>query len=70
MDLLLNPRVQKNGLLLLAAAVAGPAMILAGVRYPGSFQAKAFLSLTGVAVSGISYYYLSSDVRPLLTKTE
>jgi hypothetical protein len=69
-EVLANPRVQKNSLLLLGAAVAGPALVVAGLRYPGTWKAKTFLALTGVAVSGTAYYYFSSDVRPLLTSKE
>ena len=64
---LTNPRVRKNGLLLLGAGLVGPALIVAGLRYPGSMKSKAFLASTGVAVSGVSYYYFSNDVKALLS---
>lgn len=64
---IINPRVQKNGLLLLGAAVVGPALVVAGVQYPGTWKAKGFLALCGVVMAGTCYHYFSSDVRPLLT---
>jgi hypothetical protein len=66
----MNPRVQRNALLLLGAAVVGPALVIAGLKYPGTWKTKGFLVATGAGVSGISYYYLSSDVRALLTTKE
>ena len=64
--MLRNPRVQRNGLLLVGAAVVGPALAVAGVKYPGSIEAKIALTLMGLAVTGTTYYYLSSDMQALL----
>jgi hypothetical protein len=61
-----NPRVQRNTLLLLGAGIAGPALIIAGARYPGTWTTKGFLMLTGVGVMGTTYYYFDTDVRELL----
>jgi len=63
----INPRVLRNALLLLGAAVAGPALIVAGIRYPGGFMTKGFLVLTGLGVTGTTYYYFDSDVRALIS---
>jgi len=54
-------------LLLIGAAVAGPALVVAGVRYPGGFLTKGFLAITGIGVTGATYYYLSTDVRALIS---
>jgi len=66
----LNPRVQRNTLLLLGAAVAGPALVVAGVKYPGGLGTKTFLALSGVGVSAATYHYLQSDIRALLTSSD
>lgn len=62
----LNPQMPRNSLHLLTAAVAGPALLWAGFRYPGSWKAKGFLMLTGIAVVGTHYYYFKDGVRHLL----
>lgn len=62
----LNPVVQKNALLLLATAVAGPALVVSGARYPGTMGMKLFLVATGVGVSGFSFMYLKEDMNKLL----
>ncbi len=63
----INPRAQKNTLLLLGAAVAGPALIVAGAGYPGTWASKGFLVLTGIGLTGTTYYYFDTDVRALLS---
>ena len=67
MNALVNPRTTKNTLLLFGASVAGPSLIVAGWRYPGSFLSRAFLVSTGICLTGTTYYYFNSDVRALLT---
>lgn len=63
----INPQATaRNSLHLLTAAVAGPALVWAGVRYPGSWRAKGFLMITGLAVIGTHYAAFAGEVRPLL----
>ena len=65
-DVKVNPRFAKNTLLLLGAAVAGPALVVAGYRYPGSSVSRAFLVGTGACLTATTYYYFDSDVRALI----
>jgi hypothetical protein len=64
----INPRVQKDALLLLGAAVAGPALVVAGWKYPGTPMSRGFLVLTGLGMSLFSYRYFSEDVRGYLVE--
>lgn len=50
----------------LTAAVAGPALVYAGAKYPGSAGAKLFLMGTGVVLTGTSARYFLEDARPAL----
>lgn len=61
-----NP-LTRSGIHLATAAVAGPALVVAGLRYPGSWKAKAFLTLTGAAVLATHYQAFRSEL-PLLTQ--
>ena len=65
--MLLNPRLQQNTVRVLTAAVAGPALVFAGLRYPGGWKGKAFLMLTGGALIYVNYNLFSRDVRKLLS---
>jgi hypothetical protein len=67
---LANPRVQNNGMRLFTAAVAGPALVVAGVRYPGTWPAKTALVLMGTALIAYNTRALSEDVRPLIAAQE
>lgn len=64
----INPRVQKNAWLLLGAAVAGPALVVAGWKYPGTPITRGFLIATGVGMSVVTYNYFNADVRGYLTE--
>jgi len=63
-----NPRVQNNGMRLFTAAVAGPALVVAGIKYPGAWPAKTALVLMGAALFAFNTRALSEDVRPLITQ--
>jgi hypothetical protein len=66
----INPRVTRNSIHVLTAAIAGPALIVAGLRYPGNWKAKGFLIATGIAVLGTHYYMVSSDIKLLMKDGE
>lgn len=66
----INPRVTRNSVHLLTAAIAGPALVVAGLRYPGNWKTKGFLVLTGIAVLGTHYHMAASDIKLLMAKEE
>ena len=61
----LNPRAKRNTLALFTAAVAGPALIVAGARYPGSLTAKGALVLMGATLVAVNTRTLTSSVQQL-----
>lgn len=63
--MLSNPRVKRNSLALFTAAVAGPALVVAGLRYPGTWSAKAVLMLTGATLVVANTRALSADMKRL-----
>lgn len=50
----------------LAVGVAGPALLWAGWKYPGSLQARLFLMATGVVLVGTQLPYLKGEAKKLL----
>ena len=56
----------KSSVHFLSASVAGPALVWAGAKYPGSSTARLFLVGTGLALIASQFAYFSDDVRPKL----
>lgn len=49
------------------AAVAGPALIYAGAKFPGTAGAKVALMSTGAVLIGTQLWQLDEEARPALT---
>jgi len=45
-----NPRTQRQGIRVFSAAVAGPALLYAGYKFPGTWPAKGVLMASGALV--------------------
>lgn len=61
-----NPVALRNGSVHgLTAAVAGPALIWAGYKYPGSTKAKLALMAVGAALIAAHYPYFRSELSRL-----
>jgi hypothetical protein len=66
--MLRSPQMRGNGMQLFTAAVAGPALVVAGLRYPGAASARAALVLMGTVLVAYNTQALTREVKPLLTK--
>lgn len=53
-----------HALTLFTAAVAGPALVVAGARYPGSWTAKVVLVAAGAALVAVNTRTLLAQVQP------
>jgi len=51
----LNPETRDQGLRLATVAIAGPALIWTGLKYPGSAKAKAVVAGIGVLLIATNY---------------
>jgi len=51
----LNPHIRDQSLRVITAGVAGPALILAGWKYPGTVRSKAVLAGLGLLLIGANY---------------
>ena len=66
-----NPKVRDQTIRAVTAGVAGPALIWAGVKYPGTFRAKAFLVSVGAAIIYVNYSLMKDALeQPHGSETE
>lgn len=56
----------RNSSYAFATTVAGPALIVAGIAYPGSWKAKGFIAGTGVVLMVLSYPFVRAEAERLL----
>jgi len=59
----LNPEHRDQGLRLATAAVAGPALVWAGYKYPGTIKAKLALAGVGVALIYANYAVFQEQLQ-------
>ena len=61
MDAPLDTLKGNQGVRLLTVGVAGPALIWAGYKYPGTFKSRAALALLGAALIYMNYTALQAE---------